>query len=391
MTRAGAIRLVLQSKGRLCLRVHRDPAGDVITRSVGQKLHAISRRTSRIAAGAFTAVMSVSSAAYAQSSGTPVPDEERPVAEQALKTKANGFSGWLIGTIMDPNGAAIPGAQVTLTNEQTNEVQVLQANENGEFRFWVSGDFSYSLLAEADGFAYSKTEAVSIGSTTETRRDVELSIASGNIIVSGGGSVVYLQPLVIAASEDDLKEIKRLLRSGENVNQAEDDGITALDLAVARGNLKIARRLISAGALVNVGGRSGETPVFWLSDENGAKMLALLVSAGANLNVANEEGETALMQASRYGEAALIQALVDAGGLVNLQNHHGDTALIQAARNGNEEAVRVLLAAGAIYGLRNAEGQDALQLAEANDNDEVIDLLVAAGAVSMKKPDPDDN
>src|SRR5436190_12277227 len=56
MTRVKASKLVQKSKGRLCLRIHTDVLGEIITRPSVQKLHAISRRASRFAAGAFTAV-----------------------------------------------------------------------------------------------------------------------------------------------------------------------------------------------------------------------------------------------------------------------------------------------------------------------------------------------
>ena len=62
MTRNQAQRLVARSNGRLCVRYHHDSAGRPLTLPVRQKLHRIGRRVSRIAAGAFTATLSVTSA-----------------------------------------------------------------------------------------------------------------------------------------------------------------------------------------------------------------------------------------------------------------------------------------------------------------------------------------
>src|SRR5260370_2750025 len=63
MTRQAAMRLVARSQGRLCVRYIQRPDGGIFTRTLPEKLHRIGRRVSRIAAGAFTATLSLSSAA----------------------------------------------------------------------------------------------------------------------------------------------------------------------------------------------------------------------------------------------------------------------------------------------------------------------------------------
>src|SRR5258708_17267335 len=63
MTRQAAMRLVARSQGRLCVRFIQRPNGRILTRTVPERLYRISRRASRIAAGAFTATLSLSSAA----------------------------------------------------------------------------------------------------------------------------------------------------------------------------------------------------------------------------------------------------------------------------------------------------------------------------------------
>ena len=65
LTRKRALRLVRASKGRLCIRYHSRPDGSLVTKSAPQKLYRIGRRASRIAAGAFSATLSLSSAAAA--------------------------------------------------------------------------------------------------------------------------------------------------------------------------------------------------------------------------------------------------------------------------------------------------------------------------------------
>ena len=107
MTRPQAERLVARSKGRLCVQYHHDAAGRPQTLPVGQKLHRIGRRVSRIAAGAFTATLSVTSAIAQQSA-----NYQRDSSNPAVATQPNirsPLNASLAGTVKDQNGALIPG------------------------------------------------------------------------------------------------------------------------------------------------------------------------------------------------------------------------------------------------------------------------------------------
>jgi hypothetical protein len=66
MTRKQALELVSRSKGQLCVRYYRRPDDTIHTRAAPTQLHQIKRRASRIAAGAFTAALSLCSTVAAQ-------------------------------------------------------------------------------------------------------------------------------------------------------------------------------------------------------------------------------------------------------------------------------------------------------------------------------------
>src|SRR6185436_20514841 len=68
MTRREAMRLVERSQVRLCVRYVQRANGEVLTGQLPRKLHHIGRRVSRIAAGAFSATLSVASAAAQENS-----------------------------------------------------------------------------------------------------------------------------------------------------------------------------------------------------------------------------------------------------------------------------------------------------------------------------------
>jgi hypothetical protein len=381
MTRVKAERLVRKSQGRLCLRIQRDPLGNIVTRDTVDRLYAISRRTSRIAAGAFTAVMSLSTAAYAQSTSTNGSPGQEPVAQKAVKQSAPGRFSYLFGTISDPNGAGIPNAQVSVHDENTGDEIRVELDQEGNFRVWLSGDHTYSIRVHGpDGFTDYQRNSISLRRQGDTRFDVELNVA-GALLGDVRLAIQYQQPLVHAVDRNDLDEVNKLLRSGENVDQAEDDGTTALQLAVSRGNLEIVRRLLSAGAKVNAIDEYGCNVLFSLDDDSDAAMIALVMKARPDANQASSTGYTPLMHAAEQDDEELIRAFIQAGAKIDAQNTDGETALMVAAKEGNVEAVRGLLASEANVHILNSQKQDALQLAEAAGNAEVVELLKTAGAV----------
>lgn len=389
MDRTEAVRLVLRSKGRNCLRLRFNPAGEPLFRPPAGPLYSIARRTSRLAAGAFTAVMGLSGAAYAQSPAAGFNDVAGPVSQQRAVPGLPSPNVWLSGQVLDPHGAAVPGAQITVTNERTNEVQTGATDEAGEYRFAVNNRDTYTIMAEARsyGLAYKVLNCVRINSTETTRFDIAME-SDGERVVVGDIAVSYQKPLVMAAFENDLDRVTQLLRAGEDVNQREDDGTTALDLAVSRGNLAMLQVLLHYGANVNAAHNNGESALFWLTEENAGPTLELMLRSGLSIDQTNVDGDTPLIRFATYGAYSVVNVLVAHGANVNAANKAGRTPLMEAAANGSTETVNILLAAGAIYSLRDTNGDDALQLAKDHDQYDIAEILRVAGAVDQVRPEP---
>src|SRR5262249_18453381 len=62
-------------------------------------------------------------------------------------------SGELTGTVTDPSGAVVANAKLTLTSEATGEVQSSVTGPAGQFRFSLLRPGTYTLIANATGFA----------------------------------------------------------------------------------------------------------------------------------------------------------------------------------------------------------------------------------------------
>ncbi len=64
-------------------------------------------------------------------------------------------------------------------------------------------------------------------------------------------SELHLPELVLAASLGDLQQVEKLLESGINANQIDDDGYSALHAAAENNHLAIVKLLLQHGANLN--------------------------------------------------------------------------------------------------------------------------------------------
>src|SRR4051812_10996138 len=116
ITRTEAMRVVAEARGRICVRYIVAPSGGVFTPKMPEKLYRIARRTTRMAAGAFSATLSLSTAA-AQTRPSP-PAQPSPVElieTSCVRVKAaEDFSAGVSGKIQSSEGDLIANATVML-------------------------------------------------------------------------------------------------------------------------------------------------------------------------------------------------------------------------------------------------------------------------------------
>lgn len=397
MTRKRARRLVARSKGRLCIRYLRRPDGSMVTRAVPQKLFQISRRASRIAAGAFSATLSLSGAIVSAASERSPSGQTQPLPSAAFAQQSSSrqiYSGSaIVGTVTDPNGAVISGATVSLFNDQTNLTLVTSSNSEGEYRFEALESGLYQIRIEAGGFA-PEVGALHLAASARRQVDRRLELAqmtnpvelnpTERFITQGGAGIAIVEPsepLVKAAQDDELTSVLEVL-TRENVNvRDKSTGTTALEHAVRNGNREMLQALISAGADVNNQNGAEETPLMMLGEEATSEMVWDLVHAGAKMDLTDMDGDTALIAAAEVNNLCVLQTLLQAGAKVNAKNKEGQTALIMAADEGLIKNVRALIAAGADMNAQDNEGQTVLDYAEDGDHEKIVKLLLSYGAI----------
>ena len=397
ITRSQAERLIAQSNGRLCVRYHHDATGQPVTLPVGQKLHRISRRVSRIAAGAFTATLSVTGAIAQTSSSYQSGNANPPRATQPIGRWGLGAS--IVGTINDQNGAVIPGATISVSNEEANVALYASTNFTGQFRIDGLKAGSYKLRIEAPGFAADESDGLYLSENGETRMDRTLSVAAieeavdvasdSNVrYVSGGGAVAFVapeHPFVRAAQEDNLEALAALIAGSEVNMRDRRSHTTALEHAVRNANREMVQLLLSSGASVNLKNESGETALLMFDEDATSDLIWDLINAGAKVNLKDNGGNTALMQAATANNLEAVKALLDASAEVNTRNKAGRTALMLAASEGYVNIVRTLVLAGANINATDEAGMNVLAHAAHNDHLPVVRFLKSKGAVETVK------
>ena len=96
-----------------------------------------------------------------------------------------GATGSLTGTVRDPNGAAVAGAIVEVTNEGTGEKRTATANEEGVYAVPNLPVGLYDVTVNASGFApnTAKGVKVSVSFTTDIDLTVNPAGATENVTV----------------------------------------------------------------------------------------------------------------------------------------------------------------------------------------------------------------
>jgi ankyrin repeat protein len=376
MTRRDAMRLVARAKGRLCVRYIQRLDGGVLTKGVPEKLHRISRRVSRIAAGAFTATLSLTSAA-AQSGSRQQQNalRQEPATVSATSQEVGAI---LSGVISDPSGAVVSGATITLTHVKTNLAFTYTTGDDGAYKFSLLEAGQYGLQIEAPSFV--KKEMPQLDLQPNSNRTVNLSMEIPELTVqveikpepiamvrATGGAIAIRRPedpLVNAAFKDDLDLVRQLVLSTPDLNlsdKATDQ--TALAYAIENGNREMVRILLGAGADINARNRAGQTALMSLDRKANLDLVRDLLRAGADVNVRDQRGETPLLSAATSSSFAVIQELVSYGAGMDAKNNEGTTVLMRAAENSDFQVAKLLLKFGVDVNARDDNQETALLIA----------------------------
>ncbi len=106
--------------------------------------------------------------------------------------QSQATTGVIEGTVVDPDGAALPGATVTLRNTATNYEKVLTTDAAGRFRGLLLPLGPYRIEVNLEGFADLVREGIdlAVGQTMSLRLPLQLSTFEQEILVTGAAPAV---------------------------------------------------------------------------------------------------------------------------------------------------------------------------------------------------------
>jgi Amt family ammonium transporter len=222
-----------------------------------------------------------------------------------------------------------------------------------------------------------------------------------------GGSV---RELCAAAQDNNVDEMRRLVKRGASIHATDYDGRSPLHLAASNGHVEAIEFILSfPGVNVNALDRWRNTPLNEALKANRAAAAALLrkhhgvvmnqvlgsrlcraaasndrkaleelAATGVNLNAPDYDGRTALHLAASEGHQELVEWLVSARVHLTPTDHFGFKPLDDAQRGGHKQVVRVLTRAIAGVALHDDDDDDDDKDDDDKDNLRTIDGLRSA-------------
>ncbi len=153
--------------------------------------------------------------------------------------------------------------------------------------------------------------------------------------------------LVVAIMQNYTELVNMLLNNGANANDKAYSGETALQIASSLGNEDIVTSLLEYEADINSVTNDKLTPLLLAVWKNHLPVVKKLLANGANLNIVDIYGVTPLIRASCEGHFEIVKFLIDQGVDINQADNNGITALMEANDLGHTDIQVLLLEHGA--------------------------------------------
>ncbi|ABF39921.1 Cna B-type protein [Candidatus Koribacter versatilis Ellin345] len=106
---------------------------------------------------------------------------------------AQAVFGNIFGTVTDPQGAAVPGATVTVSNVRKGTSDTATTNESGNYQVTHLIPDEYSVKVEAKGFKTFEQKSVSVSADQSARLDAQVQLGSESQTVEVTSEAPQLQ------------------------------------------------------------------------------------------------------------------------------------------------------------------------------------------------------
>jgi hypothetical protein len=173
----------------------------------------------------------------------------------AVCAMAQNANGRIVGSVTDPQGAVVPGAQISVTNVSTNDSRQTTSGADGTYQVLNLPIGTYRVTAEHAGFTKVVTDPHELLINQTLRVDVPLAIGktSDTVVVSAEGLNVETVNSTIGGSV-----------TGHPVQELPLNGRNVLDLALTLPGVVETNPDSSAAGTYSVGGGRSDSVTFLL-------------------------------------------------------------------------------------------------------------------------------
>ncbi len=223
-----------------------------------------------------------------------------------------------------------------------------------------------------------------------------------------------LHSIISDGHKDALSLVQMLLEHGADVDLVDDQGMTAIALAVEKENLEVVHLLLQKNAKTTLqpSTYSQRTNILVLATSirttpvKSLKTAQLMLEHGLDVNICTGRDETPLWWAAKNGNLGVARLLLDHGASIDVQNVEDITPLMAAIKNlksisehqvriskplgeplgsvalvqKHEDVARLLISSGANTDLRTIYGRVALHYAAENGCRGIVELLLSRSA-----------
>src|SRR3954467_10744613 len=100
------------------------------------------------------------------------------VVSSATPVAAQAVYGSIIGTVTDPQGAAVPNAKITITDVRKGTSDTYTTNESGNYSVTHLIPDVYDMKVEAQGFKSAEQKGITVAADAAARADIKMQLGS---------------------------------------------------------------------------------------------------------------------------------------------------------------------------------------------------------------------
>ena len=195
------------------------------------------------------------------------------------------------------------------------------------------------------------------------------------------GKISSIVSLFHYTRKNETEKIKALVKSGYDVDQCVQDGITPLMSACESDSCDSVKTLLELGADINASDANGQTPLMYTTFNNSVNSAKLLLARkDIKLEEKDITGSTALLRAVESGSNEILEYIIKAGADVNTVNYSHYSALAFGVLKGNRTATNLLIKYGANVNYTDKMNRTPMIIAAQQNDSYIVKSLVQSGA-----------